>query len=203
MNIMGFDIREIVSAFVIIFAMIDILGSVPIILDLERKTGPVNTRRAILVSSGLLYAFLFAGTGMLAVFGVDIHSFAAAGAIILLCMATEMLTDREIFKYSASDASTSKSTAIVPVAFPLIAGAGTFTSLISLRAEYALINIIIALALNLLFVFFVLKNLRRVKNFVGEGGLLVMKRFFGIILMAIGVKMFSSNIAALLTIGNC
>lgn len=198
----GLDFREIISAFVIIFAMIDILGSVPIILDLERKTGPVNTRRAILVSTALLYSFLFAGTGMLAVFGVDIHSFAAAGAIILLCMATEMLTDREIFKYGGSGNGVGRSTAIVPVAFPLIAGAGTFTSLIALRAEYALVNIIIALALNLVFVFFVLNNLKRVRDFVGEGGLVVMRKFFGIILMAIGVKMFSSNIAALLTIGN-
>jgi len=190
-----FDFEQIISAFIVIFAMIDITGSIPIIIDLKKKTGHIYPGKTTLYAGILLYVFLFAGNMVLEIFGVDIHSFAVAGAIILFIMGMEMLLGRDIMQYSGGPSGAS---ALVPLAFPLIAGAGTFTSLISLRAEYNILNIVIALGLNLGFVYFVLNRYRMLEKLLGEGGIFVLRKFFGVILLAISVKLFTTNIAALL-----
>ncbi len=195
---MHFDFEQIISAFIVIFAMIDITGAIPIIIDLKQKTGHIYPGKTTLYAGILLYLFLFAGNMILELFGVDIHSFAVAGAIILFIMGLEMLLGREIMQYSGGPTGAS---ALVPLAFPLIAGAGTFTSLISLRAEYNILNIIIALALNLGFVYFVLNRYRFLERLLGPGGIFVLRKFFGVILLAISVKLFTTNIAALLAGG--
>lgn len=195
-----FDFEQIVSAFIVIFAMIDITGAIPIIIDLKQKTGHIYPGKTTLYAGVLLYTFLFAGNMILDLFGVDIHSFAAAGAIILFIMGLEMLLGRDIMQYSGGPSGGSSS-ALVPLAFPLIAGAGTFTSLISLRAEYNILNIMIALAMNLGFVFFVLKYYRMLERMLGQGGIFVLRKFFGVILLAIAVKLFTTNIAALFSVG--
>lgn len=192
-----FNIQEIVSAFIVIFAMIDIIGAIPIVLDLQTKTGPVQAGKAALMSLALLLAFLLGGEMILALFNVEIHSFAAAGAIIIFLMAVEMTLGVEIFHY---DDGPEGSSTIVPVVFPLIAGAGTFTALLSLRAEYNLLNIVIALVLNIMVVFAVLKNIHILEKIFGKGTIYVLRKFFGIILLAIAVKLFTSNIAALISI---
>lgn len=192
-----FDIQEIASAFVVIFAMIDIIGAIPIILDLQTKTGPIKAGQAALMSLALLLAFLLGGEMILALFNVEIHSFAAAGAIIIFLMAVEMTLGIEIFHYNDGPEGTST---LVPVVFPLIAGAGTFTALLSLRAEYNLLNIVIALVINIMLVFAVLKNIHLLEKIFGKGTIYVLRKFFGIILLAIAVKLFTSNIAALVTI---
>lgn len=195
---MHFDFEQIISAFIVIFAMIDITGAIPIIIDLKQKTGHIYPGKTTLYAGILLYMFLFAGNMILELFGVDIHSFAVAGAIILFIMGLEMLLGREIMQYSGGPSGAS---ALVPLAFPLIAGAGTFTSLISLRAEYNILNIIIALALNLGVVYFVLNRYRLLERLLGQGGIFVLRKFFGVILLAISVKLFTTNIAALLAGG--
>ncbi len=192
-----FDLQEIASSFIVIFAMIDILGSIPIVLDLQRKAGPVKAGQAAFMSLALLLAFLLSGEMILALFNVEIHSFAAAGAIIIFLMAVEMTLGVEIFHY---DDSPEGSSTIVPVVFPLIAGAGTFTALLSLRAEYNLLNIVIALCLNICVVYAVLKNVHILERIFGKGTIYVLRKFFGIILLAIAVKLFTSNIAALVSI---
>lgn len=193
-----FDFEQIISAFIVIFAMIDITGAIPIIIDLKQKTGHIFPGKTTLYAGILLYLFLFAGNMILELFGVDIHSFAVAGAIILFIMGLEMLLGREIMQYSGGPSGAS---ALVPLAFPLIAGAGTFTSLISLRAEYNILNIIIALALNLGVVYFVLNRYRMLERLLGQGGIFVLRKFFGVILLAIAVKLFTTNIAALVAGG--
>ncbi len=175
--------------------MIDVTGLTPIVMDLEKKTGRVNAGEAALVSLAMLLAFLLLGNLLLELFNVDIHSFAAAGAIVIFIMALEMILGVEIFHYN--DGPKGSST-LVPVVFPLIAGAGTFTALLSLRAEYALVNIVLGLLLNILIVYIVLKHLHVLERILGEGGIYLLRKFFGIILLAIAVKLFTSNIAAII-----
>ncbi len=193
---MSFDFQEFLSAFIVIFAMIDVTGLTPVVIDLQQKSGPVNAVKAALYSLIVLVAFLFAGSTILDLFNVDIHSFAAAGGVVIFLMGLEMTLGREIFRYSDGPQG---STTIVPVVFPLIAGAGTFTALLSLRAEYSIMNILLALALNILIVYIVLRNVRALERVLGQGGIYVLRKFFGIILLAIAVKLFTSNIAYLLS----
>jgi multiple antibiotic resistance protein len=179
---------EIISAFIVLFAVIDILGSVPLIINMKSKGMKINALHASLISFVLLISFLFIGEGLLKLFGVDISSFAIAGSLVLFIMALEMILGVEIFKHdSPGNAS------IVPLAFPLIAGAGSFTTLLSLRAEYQTINIIIALTANLFVVYIVLKMTHTIERFFGVNGIYVLKKFFGIILLAMAVKLFFSN----------
>ena len=185
---------EIASAFIVLFAVIDILGSIPIILDIRKKGCIVNATEASLVAYGVLVAFLFLGKALLALFGVDISSFAVAGSFVLLIMAMEMILGVEIFRHDSPSGAS-----IVPIAFPLIAGAGSFTTLLALRAEFELINIIIALTLNIIVVFFVLRSTHVIEKLIGQGGIYILKKFFGIILLAMAIKLFMSNIAAILT----
>ena len=189
-----FSFKEVFSAFIVLFAVIDILGSIPIILGLKERNKTVHAGQAALISFVILFAFLFVGKSLLALFNVDISSFAVAGALVILVLACEMIFGIEIFK---NDGPTDSAT-IVPLVFPLIAGAASFTTLLSLRAEYNILNIIIGLALNILFVYFMLKKVDYVQRVVGKGGVYVMRKFFGIILLAIAVRLFTPNLNALL-----
>ncbi|HLP04545.1 MAG TPA: MarC family protein [Paludibacter sp.] len=191
---MNLNLLQITSAFMVLFAIIDILGSIPIILNIKRKGQNVYALRASAVALMILVAFLFSGEVVLKLFSVDIQSFAVAGSLIIFIFSLEMILDVEIFRNHGPEGGSS----IVPIAFPLIAGPGSFTTLLSLRAEYAAENIIIALVLNMVFVFFVLKSTSRIEKFMGEGGIYILRKFFGIILLAIAVKLFTTNIGSLL-----
>jgi multiple antibiotic resistance protein len=189
---MNISILEITSAFVVLFAIIDILGSVPIILSIKQKQS-INSLMVVLVSLGVMLGFLFAGDVVLSLFGVDIKSFAVAGSLVIFVMSLEMTLGVEIFKNDGPAHVAS----IVPLAFPLIAGPGSFTSLLSLRAEYHTVNIIIALGANMLFVYLVLRLTDKIEKIIGKGGIYILRKFFGIILMAIAVKLFAANAATL------
>ncbi len=187
---MKFDLKEIFSAFMVLFAVIDIIGSIPIILDMKDKGDKVESGKASIVSLGILLLFLFSGEAILGLFGVDLSSFAIAGSFILFFLALEMILGIEVFKGSTPDGAS-----IVPLAFPLIAGAGSITSLLSLRAEYDMINIVIALILNILFVYFVLRSTSFIAKIMGSAGIALLRKVFGIILLAIAIKLFMSNFA--------
>lgn len=178
----------------VLFAIIDILGSIPLILNIKRKGNEVHPFRASAIALSILLLFLFSGDWILKLFHVDIESFAVAGALVIFIFAIEMILDIEIFHNKGPEGSSS----IVPIAFPLVAGPGSFTTLLSLRAEYELVNIIIALVLNLAFVYFVLRSTSRIEKFIGEGGIYILRKFFGIILLAIAVKLFATNLSHLI-----
>ena len=187
------NFQELISAFIVLFAVIDIIGAVPIILDLKQKGRAVNAVQATLIAAALLLGFFFAGDMMLKLFQVDIASFAVAGAFVIL-MSLEMILDIEIFKNTGPI----KEATLVPLVFPLLAGAGSFTTLLSLRAEYASINIIIALLLNMVWVYIVLKMTDRIERILGKGGIYIIRKFFGIILLAISARLFTANITSLI-----
>jgi len=186
----GINIVSVFSAFMVLFAVIDITGSIPIIIDLRNKHGKIEATKATLVATITLFAFLFVGKGILGIFGVDIASFAIAGSFILLFLALEMILGIELFKFDENDKS---GASIVPLAFPMIAGAGSITSLLSLKSEYDNLTISIALILNMLIVFIVLKNTAFVEKILGKGGIMVLKKVFGIILLSIAIKLFVTN----------
>jgi multiple antibiotic resistance protein len=190
-----FNLNELIKSTMIIFAVIDILGAIPFILNIKQNTGEINAVKATLVALGIMLAFLILGESVISFLGVDVSSFAVAGAIVMFFMSMEMILGVTLFQH---DAKTRKSAAIVPVAFPLIAGAGSMTSIISLRAEFAQVNIALAIIINMAFVFMVLKMTGRIERFLGEGGIAVLQKVFGIILLAIAVKLFSSNVANLI-----
>lgn len=187
---MGIDFLEIVSAFIVLFAVIDILGSIPIIVDLRNKGNKINATQASVVSFVILIVFLFVGKALLGLFSVDISSFAIAGSFVLFMIALEMILGVTIFKHDSPSGAS-----LVPIAFPLVAGAGSFTTLLALRAEYETINIIIGLTLNIALVYTVLKLTNKVERIIGEAGIYVLKKFFGIILLAVAIKLFTSNVA--------
>lgn len=189
-----FSLKEVASAFMVLFAVIDILGAIPIIVGLKEKGQTIEAGKAAIFSFVILVAFLFIGKALLSLFNVDISSFAVAGALVLLVLAVEMIFGIEVFKNDAPGGSAT----IVPLVFPLIAGAASFTTLLSLRAEFNILNIIIAVALNLIVVYLVLKKVNYVEKFFGKGGVYVMRKFFGIILLAIAVRLFTANLASLL-----
>ncbi|MCH2234921.1 MAG: MarC family protein [Crocinitomicaceae bacterium] len=187
---MEFNIVEMGKAFMVLFAVIDIIGNVPVIIKLKEKAGEIQALKASLVALGIMLVFLFAGEMLLGVLGVNIKAFAVAGSLILFALAFEMIFGIELFK---DDSSNYKIVSIVPLAFPLIAGAGTMTTLISLRVEYAAINIAVAVVLNIVLVFIVLKLTRRIERLLGSGGIAILQKVFGIILLAIAVKLFADN----------
>ncbi len=191
---MRLDILQITSAFMVLFAIIDILGAIPIIMNIKRKNQDLKALPASLVALGILILFLFTGEGVLKLFNVDIESFAVAGSLIIFIFAIEMILDVEIFRNLGPEGTSS----YVPLAFPLIAGPGSFTTLLSLRAEYATENIIIALVLNIAFVYLVIRSTSRIEKIFGEGGIYIIRKFFGIILLAIAVKLFTTNLGHLL-----
>ena len=188
------NFQEIASAFIELFAVIDILGSTPIIIDQKQKGRPVSAIKATLLSAALLVGFFFAGDALLRLFSVDVQSFAVAGSLVIFLMALEMILDVEIFK----NLGPIKEATLVPVVFPLIAGAGAFTTLISLRAEYAQVNILTALGLNMVFVYFVLLATEKVERLISKGTIYLMRKFFGIILLAISVRLFTANLLPLI-----
>ncbi|MBN1417071.1 MAG: MarC family protein [Bacteroidales bacterium] len=185
---MEFRFVDILTVFMVLFAVIDITGSIPIIIDIKRKTGHIDAERATLVSFALMLIFLFAGEPFLNLFGVDISSFAIAGSFVLLLIGLEMVLGIEFFKYESH-----KQSSIVPLAFPLIAGAGTLTTILSLKAVYSVWTILIALVLNMIVVYIVLKATRFAEKLLGTTGILVLKKIFGIILLAIAIKLFLTN----------
>ena len=190
----NFNFQQILSAFIVLFAVIDIIGAIPIIIDLKDKGKDVNALKATLISFLLLLGFFYAGDILLRLFHVDIESFAVAGAFVIFLLSLEMILDIEIFKNQGPI----KEATLVPLVFPLLAGAGSFTTLLSLRAEYASVNIIVALILNMLWVYFVVRVTRKVERVLGKGGIYLIRKFFGIILLAISVKLFMSNITLLM-----
>jgi multiple antibiotic resistance protein len=189
---MELNFREIASATMILFAVIDIIGSIPIIIDLRKKAGHIQSEKATIVAAILMIAFLFLGKEILNLIGIDVNSFAVAGAFILFFLALEMILGIQLYKDDAPETS-----AVVPLAFPLIAGAGTMTSILSLRAEYATVNIIAAIVINTIFVYIVLKSSGKIENFLGKQGISVVRKIFGVILLAIAVKLFATNIKSL------
>ncbi|MDR2892493.1 MAG: MarC family protein [Deltaproteobacteria bacterium] len=188
-----FNLQEFASAFIVLFAVIDMIGSVPIIISLKEKGMTVSAAKAAILSFALLIGFFFAGEFVLRLFSVDIQSFAVAGALVIFLMALEMLLDVEIFKNQGPI----KEATLVPLVFPLVAGAGSFTTLLSLRAEYAALNIILALILNMIWVYLVIRLTARIEHVLGKAGIYLVRKFFGIILLAISVRLFTANIAVL------
>ncbi len=186
---MKFSLIEIVNASLILFSVIDILGAIPIIIDLREKTGNIQSGKASIASGLMMLVFLFLGQQLLFLMGLDVSSFAIAGSIVIFFIALEMILGIRLYKDAAPETAS-----IVPIAFPLIAGAGVFTTLLSIRAEYHAENIVIAIILNIIFVYIILKNTTRIANFLGKNGVNVLRKIFGIILLAIAVKLFKTNV---------
>lgn len=188
-----FDFKEIISVSLIIFSVIDILGSVPIIIDLRKKFGHIQSGKATLVAGLIMVVFLFLGESILNLFGIDISSFAVAGAIVMFLIGMEMILGMQLFK---SDPEESASASIVPLAFPLIAGAGTMTTLLSLKAEFSTANILVGVAVNLLFVYLVLKTSGWLERKIGKAGFNILRKVFGIVLLSIAIKIFKNHLLA-------
>lgn len=184
-----FNFREIATASMVLFAVIDILGSIPVIIGLRNKVGHIQSEKASVVAACIMVAFLFLGEEILNLIGIDVNSFAVAGAFIIFFLAIEMILGISLYRDDEPE-----SASIVPIAFPLIAGAGTLTSLLSLRAEYYVENIIVAIIVNIIFVYLVLKSSVKLERILGKIGVSVIRKVFGVILMAIAVKLFTSNI---------
>ncbi|MBL6657631.1 MAG: MarC family protein [Flavobacteriales bacterium] len=191
---MNLILNEVATAFMVLFAVIDILGSIPIILDIKRKAGEISSLRASIVSLLIMLGFLILGEQLIGFIGIDVNSFAVAGSIIIFIIALEMVLNVNLFK---DDGSTAKTASIVPLAFPIIAGAGSMTTILSLRAEFEAINIAAAIFLNILLVFVVLKLTGKIERLLGAGGIAILRKVFGIVLLAIAIKLFSSNIKVL------
>lgn len=187
---------EIVSAFIVMFAVIDIIGSIPIFLDLRQRKEVITAWKSCTVALFLFVLFFFAGDALLRMFGVDTASFAVAGSFVIFVLALEMILGVEIIKNEGGKTKAS----IVPVAFPLIAGPGALTALLSLRAEYAVVNIMIALALNILLDFVVIVSVDKIRNILGNDLIFIVRKFFGVILLAIAVQMFATNVTIM--VGN-
>lgn len=186
------NIREIFTATMILFAVIDIVGSIPIVIDLRKKVGHIQSEKASIVAGVIMIAFLFVGEEILKLIGIDINSFAVAGSFVLFFLALEMILGIKLYRdEEASSAS------IVPIAFPLIAGAGTMTTILSIRAEFQTINIVIAIVLNIILVYGVLKSSARIERLFTKNGLSIVRKVFGVVLLAIAVKLFASNVKGL------
>jgi multiple antibiotic resistance protein len=188
----SFSFDQLLTVSFTLFAVIDIVGSVPLLISLQEKMGAIRAMAATLVSGGLMILFLFVGEPFLHMLGVDIRSFAVGGSIVIFLLGLEMVLGHEIFKGD----SNAKSGTVVPIAFPIIAGSGTLTTLMSLKANFDEWYILLGILVNLIVVFVVLKSLRLIERILGPAGLLAVRKFFGVILLAIAVKIFSSNLAA-------
>ncbi|MEX0996814.1 MAG: MarC family protein [Flavobacteriaceae bacterium] len=189
---LGFDWRETLTATMVLFAVIDIIGSIPIIVDLRKKVGHIQSEKASIVAAILMVVFLFVGKELLNLIGIDVNSFAVAGALIIFFLAIEMILGIKLYRDESPQTAS-----IVPIAFPLIAGAGTLTTILSFRAEFEVVNIIIAIILNTIFVYGVLKSSGKIERLFGTNGISVIRKIFGVILLAIAVKLFASNVMGL------
>lgn len=185
------DFKEIFSVSLILFSVIDIIGAVPFIIQIKKREGRIYAEKATLISAALMVAFLYLGQSILNLFGLDVASFAVAGAIVIFIVAMEMLLGITLIK---DDPDAKGSGSIVPLAFPLIAGAGTLTTILSLRAVYQETNVLVGILLNLVFVYLVLRSASWLENVIGKSGFAVLRRVFGVILLAIAVKIFKSNV---------
>lgn len=188
MKALYFDFKEILSVTMILFAIIDILGSIPVIIDLRQKAGKIESEKASIVALILMIAFLFVGESLLHLIGIDVASFAIAGSLVIFIIAMEMVLGVDFFKDDSFETAS-----IVPLAFPLIAGAGTMTTILSLKSEYSTPNIIIGILINIGIIYFVLKNTYRLEKILGKTGLAILRKAFGIILLAIAIKLFRTN----------
>ena len=177
----------------ILFAVIDIVGAIPIIIRLRQKVGHIQSEKASLVALVIMILFLFVGESILTLIGIDVNSFAIAGAFIIFFIALEMILGIRFYKDDEPETAS-----IVPIAFPMIAGAGSLTSILSLRAEFATQNIVVAIILNMILVYIILKATKRFENFLGKAGIAILQKVFGVILLAIAVKLFASNIGSLI-----
>ncbi|HBH21966.1 MAG TPA: hypothetical protein DDY13_00945 [Cytophagales bacterium] len=184
------NFKEIASVTLILFSVIDIIGSIPIIMEVRKKEGHIQSEKATIISLVLMVVFLFLGESILKLFGIDVQSFAVAGAIILFIIGMEMILGRDFFKI---DPTKGASGSIVPLAFPLIAGAGSLTTILTLKSEYAQTNILIGIVINLIFVYLVLKSSAWLDKRIGEAGISVLRKLFGIILLSIAIKIFKTN----------
>lgn len=183
------DVKQIFTAGMVLFAVIDIVGNIPIIIDLRKKVGHIQSEKASIVAGIIMIVFLFLGKEILNLIGIDVNSFAVAGSFILFFLALEMILGISLYKDDAPETAS-----VVPLAFPLIAGAGTMTSLVSLQAEYETVNIIVAIIINIIFVYLVLKSSSKIEKILGSQGINVIRKVFGVILLAIAVKLFAANI---------
>lgn len=186
-----FNFKEIATVTLILFSIIDILGSIPIIIDLRKKNGKIESGKATLVAGIIMIAFLYVGKGILNLFGIDVESFAIAGAIIILIIGMEMILDRSFFK---QETNVGNSASIVPLAFPLIAGAGSLTTILSLKAAYGETNILIGIVVNLVFVYVVLKSSVWLEKKLGQNGFNILRKVFGIILLSLAIKLIKDNL---------
>ncbi|EPR66071.1 MarC family protein [Cyclobacterium qasimii] len=187
-----FDLKEILSVTLILFSVIDILGSIPIVINLRKKVGHIQSGKATIVAGILMVTFLLVGKSILSLFGIDVEDFAIAGALIIFVIGAEMILGIEIFKTDPEASSTS--TSIVPIAFPLIAGAGTLTTILTLKAEFGQANIAVGIILNLGIIYVVLKSTHFLEQKLGKTGLDILRRIFGIILLSIAIKIFKTNL---------
>ncbi|HTA83209.1 MAG TPA: MarC family protein [Bacteroidia bacterium] len=194
---MIFDIKQIASASMILFAVIDILGAIPVVIDLGNRMGEINATKATLVSGAIMLVFLFMGESILSLIGLDIHSFALAGALVIFFIGIEMVLGIKLSKEETTSA-----VSVVPIAFPLIAGTGTLTTLLSIKAEFATESIIAAILINLVFIFIVLRNTKYLEKILGPGGIIILRKVFGIVLLAIGIKLFLTNMGAVLNLAH-
>jgi len=192
---MSFNIKEIIAATMILFAVIDIVGNIPIVIKLRKKAGHIQSAKASLVALVIMIAFVFVGESILSVIGVNVNEFAVAGSFILFFLALEMILGVSLFK--DDDGVSAKTVSVFPLAFPLLAGPGSLTSLVALRAEYHIENILIAIIINIGLIYVVLKTSSRIEKFVGKNGIAVIQKVFGVILLAIAVKLFTPNIQEL------
>lgn len=190
---MGINFKEIFTAFMVLFAVIDIIGNIPIIIDLRKKSGHIQSEKASIIAGVIMIVFLFLGQSLLSLIGIDVNSFAVAGAFILFFIALEMILGITLYK----DDDDGLTASVFPLAFPLIAGPGSLTTLLSLRAEFEIQNIIIAVFFNVILIYIVLKTSSKIEKFIGANGIKIIRKIFGVILLAIAVKLFTTNIQAL------
>lgn len=188
------NLKEIFTVFMVLFAVIDIIGNIPIIIDLRKKVGHIQSEKASIIAGIILIVFLFIGENILSLIGIGVNSFAVAGAFILFFIALEMILGITLYKEEDNNAVTAS---VFPLAFPLIAGPGSLTTLLSLRAEFQLENIIIAVILNVIVIYIVLKTSVKIERFIGQNGISIIRKVFGVILLAIAVKLFAHNIKEL------
>lgn len=191
---MELNFKEIFTAFMVLFAVIDIVGNIPIVIDLRKKVGHIQSEKASIVAGTIMIFFLFLGQNILSLIGIGVNSFAVAGAFVIFFIALEMILGITLYKQDEQDAVNAT---IFPLAFPLIAGPGSLTTLLSLRAEFKIENIIIAIILNVLVIFIVLKTSSKIERLIGQNGINIIRKVFGVILLAIAVKLFAHNIKAL------
>ncbi|WP_088324278.1 MarC family protein [Polaribacter tangerinus] len=193
---MNFNFKEIATAFMVLFAVIDIVGNIPIIIDLRKKAGHIQSGKASIIAGIIMIFFLFLGQSLLGLIGIDVNSFAVAGSFILFFIALEMILGITLYKDNEGDVN-AITASVFPLAFPLIAGPGSLTTLLSLRAEFYIENIITAVLLNVLLIFVVLKTSSKIERIIGPNGIQIIRKVFGVILLAISVKLFTANIKAL------